>query len=103
MLKQAVKRHIIPFNPADNVEKLTTEPKHVGILTIAEFREMAKPKPKALPALPLGEQAEFDVKGLSMELAKMANFLAACTGMRIGEVLGLRGECVFADFIRVEG
>jgi integrase len=23
--------------------------------------------------------------------------------MRIGEVLGLRGECVFADFIRVEG
>jgi integrase len=31
------------------------------------------------------------------------NFLAACTGMRIGEVLGLRGECVFADFIRVQG
>lgn len=33
----------------------------------------------------------------------MANFLAACTGMRIGEVLGLRGEFVFADFIRVQG
>ncbi|MDR1072543.1 MAG: hypothetical protein LBL45_02560, partial [Treponema sp.] len=43
MLKQAVKRHIIPFNPADNVEKLTAEPKQVEILTIAEFREMAKP------------------------------------------------------------
>jgi integrase len=103
MLKQAVKRHLIPFNPADNVEKLTTELKQVEILTIAEFREMTKPKPKALPALPLAEQAEFDVKGLSLELGKMANFLAACTGMRIGEVLGLRGECVFADFIRVEG
>jgi integrase len=38
-----------------------------------------------------------------MELARMANFLAACTGMRIGEVLGLRGEFVFADFIRVQG
>jgi integrase len=103
MLKQAVKRHIIPFNPADNVEKLTTEQKQVEILTIAEFREMAKPKPRALPAPSLAAQAEFDVKGLSIELAKMANFLAACTGMRIGEVLGLRGEFVFADFIRVQG
>jgi integrase len=103
MLKQAVKRHIIPFNPADNVEKLTEEPKQVEILTIAEFREMVKPKPKALPAPPLKTQAEFDLKGFSLELAKMANFLAACTGMRIGEVLGLRGEFVFADFIRVQG
>jgi integrase len=78
-------------------------------LTIAEFREMTKPKPKApqrgatLPVPPLEAQAEFDVKGFSLELAKMANFLAACTGMRIGEVLGLRGEFVFADFIRVQG
>jgi integrase len=103
MLKQAVKRHIIPFNPADNVEKLVVEPKQVEILTIAEFREMAKPKPKALPVPSLEAQAEFDVKGFSLELAKMANFLAACTGMRIGEVLGLRGEFVFADFIRVQG
>jgi integrase len=109
MLKQAVKRHLIPFNPADNVEKLVAEPKQVEILTIAEFREMAKPKPKApqggapLPAPSLEAQAEFDVKGFSLELAKMANFLAACTGMRIGEVLGLRGEFVFADFIRVQG
>jgi integrase len=101
MLKQAVKRHIIPYNPADNVEKLVAEPKQVEILTIAEFKEMAKPK--ALPALPLEAQTEFDVKGFSLELAKMANFLAACTGMRIGEVLGLRGEFVFADFIRVQG
>jgi hypothetical protein len=75
MLKQAVKRHIILFNPADNVEKLTVEPKQVEILTIAEFREMAKSKPKALPALPLEEQAEFDLKGFSLELARMANFL----------------------------
>ena len=103
MLKEAVKRHIIPFSPADNVDKLAVEPKQVEILTLEEFREMVNPKPKVLPALPLAAQAEFDVKGLSMELAKTANFLAACTGMRIGEVLGLRGECVFADFIRVQG
>ncbi|MDR3336048.1 MAG: hypothetical protein LBT16_02485 [Treponema sp.] len=38
MLKQAVKRHIIPFNPVDNVEKLTTEQKQVEILTITEFK-----------------------------------------------------------------
>ena len=37
-----------------------------------------------------------------MELAKITNFLTACTGMRIGEVLDLRGECAFADFIRVQ-
>jgi integrase len=107
MLKQAVKRHLIPFNPADNVEKLTGEPKQVDILTIAEFRELAKPKaPRQgaiLPAPPHGARAECGVKGFSMELARMANFLAACTGMRIGEVLGLRGEFVFADFIRVQG
>jgi integrase len=34
---------------------------------------------------------------------RIPNFLAACTGMRIGEVLGLRGKYVFADFIRVQG
>jgi hypothetical protein len=34
MLKQAVKRHIIPFNPADNAEKLTEEPKQVEILAV---------------------------------------------------------------------
>jgi hypothetical protein len=37
------------------------------------------------------------------ELAGMANFPAACTGMRIGEAPGLRGEFMFADFIRVQG
>jgi integrase len=102
MLKQAVKRHIIPYNPADNVEKLTTEQKQVEILTVAEFQELAKRRPKALPPPP-DVSAEFDKKGLSMELARMANFLVAGTGMRIGEVLGLRGEFVFADFIRVQG
>jgi hypothetical protein len=34
------------------VEKPAPEPKQVEILTVAEFREMAKPKLKALPALP---------------------------------------------------
>jgi integrase len=107
MLKEAVRRRLIPFNPADQVEKLVTEPKQVKILTVAEFRGMTKPREipagAPVPAVPLEAQAAFDVKGLSLELAKMANFLAACTGMRIGEVLGLRGECVFGDFIRVQG
>jgi integrase len=105
MLKQAVKRHLILFNPADHVDKLPTESKQVEIVTLAEFRELAKPEPNvpALPA-PLGEaQREFDEKGFSFELGKMANFVAACTGMRIGEVLGLRGEYVFTDYIRVQG
>jgi integrase len=100
MLKQAAKRHIIPFNPADNVEKLVEERKRVEILTVAEFKELVKPKPKALPQEP-GDG--LNLWAFCLELARMANFLAACTGMRIGEVLGLRGDCVFADFIRVQG
>jgi integrase len=100
MLKQAAKRHVIPFNPADNVEKLIVEKKQVAILTAAEFRELGKSQRKALPREP-GDG--MDKWAFCLELAKMANFLAACTGMRIGEVLGLRGECVFADFIRVQG
>jgi integrase len=100
MLGQAVKRHIIPFNPADNVEKLVIQKKEVKILTGEEFKELSKPKPKALP---LAEGDRFDKKGMSVELARIANFLAACTGMRIGEVMGLRGEFVFSDYIRVAG
>jgi integrase len=34
-------------------------------------------------------------------LCYAANKLAACTGMRIGEILGLRGEYVFDDYIHV--
>jgi integrase len=109
MLRQAVKRHIIPFNPADNVERLPTEAKQVEILTVGEFKEMTKPKPhvslegNAIPELSLEARKDVDLPGMSLEVAKMANFLAACTGMRIGEVLGVKGECVFADFIRVQG
>jgi integrase len=38
-----------------------------------------------------------------MEMAMMANHLAACTGMRIGEILGLKGSCVFETHIAVVG
>jgi integrase len=31
------------------------------------------------------------------------NKLAACTGMRLGEIVGLRGECVFNGYIKVCG
>jgi integrase len=108
MLKQAVKRHIIPYSPADNVEKLQAEKKQIEILTLAECKELFAPKPKALPAvevkaIPAGVPARFDRKGFALETAKMANLVAACTGMRIGEVLGLKGEYVFADYIRVNG
>jgi integrase len=34
-------------------------------------------------------------------LCYAANKLAACMGMRIGEILGLRGEYVFEDYIHV--
>ncbi|GHV65133.1 hypothetical protein AGMMS49587_18870 [Spirochaetia bacterium] len=100
MLKEAVKRRLIPFNPADNVEKLQAERKQVEILTLHEAQEMFIPKHKE-PEPKLLE--EFDKKGFNMAIGKLANMVAMVSGMRIGEVLGLKGEFVFADYIRVEG
>ena len=100
MLDEAVKRRIIKYNPANNVELLPVEPKNVEILTIAEFQELAQQSSNQLLDVGAGE---YDPKIFRRELAKAANMLAACTGMRIGEVLGLRGEFVYADFIRVCG
>jgi integrase len=37
------------------------------------------------------------------EISFIANRLVSLTGMRIGEVLGLRGEFVFANYILVCG
>jgi len=96
MLTEAVKRGIITVNPAVNVKKLKTEKKQVEILTPTEVKKMFMPKVEAI------EATENQVSRAG-ELAHMANILAACTGMRIGEVLGMRGEYVYEDYIKVCG
>jgi integrase len=94
MLGEAVKRGIIAVNPAANVKKLKVEKKQIEILTPTEVKKFI---------MNAGADEADDGEGLKRRLARMANILAACTGMRIGEVLGLKGEYVYEDYIKVAG
>ncbi|GHV80984.1 hypothetical protein AGMMS49944_27750 [Spirochaetia bacterium] len=108
MLKQAAAEKLILFSPAEAIEKLTVVQKKVDILTPAEARGMFAPEMKsAVPLLEAPGAAEkADKKSLgkfvlAYELAELANMTAAVTGMRIGEVLGLKGSCIFENYIKV--
>lgn len=110
MLKQAVAEKLILFNPAETIEKLTVVEKEVGILTPIEAMNMFTPEMKsAVPLLEGPGAAEKAEKkalrkfALAYELAELANRTAAVTGMRIGEVLGLKGSCIFENYIKVAG
>jgi integrase len=87
MLNYAVKQKIIKVNPCKNVELLkTSDEKEIKILTPDEVKQL-------FPA-----QWETVWSG---RLYYVLNKLAACTGMRHGELLGLRGEFVFESYIDV--
>jgi integrase len=88
MLDEAVNRGIIQNNPAKEVRELKTEEPQRVILTLEELR-------KLFPA------DWTRVWGNSV-ICK-AHKVAACTGMRISELRGLRGEYVFDDYIYVCG
>jgi integrase len=87
MLNEAVNRNILKSNPAAGVKKLKNDRKHIEIITPAEVKQL----------FPVDWERVWD----SDHLCYAANKLAACTGMRIGEILGLRGEYVFEDYIHV--
>jgi site-specific recombinase XerD len=89
MLKVAVERKIIASNPAEGVMKLKNDRKHIEIITVEEMGKLFPPDWKRI----WGDN----------EIAYLANKLAALTGMRVGEVLGLRGEYVYDDHIYVCG
>ncbi|GHV44897.1 hypothetical protein AGMMS49546_29610 [Spirochaetia bacterium] len=111
MLKQAVKEHLIPYSPADTVEELTAEGKMVDILSPAEAKQMFAPELKNNVPLLEGPEREHEQEqaekwalrkfAFAHELAQFANMVAAISGMRIGEVLGLKGSCVYDTYIRV--
>jgi integrase len=87
MLNYAVKQKIIKSNPCKNVELLkTSDEKEIRILTPDEVK-------KLFPA-------QWETVWNS-RLHYVLNKLAACTGMRHGELLGLRGEFVFETYIDV--
>jgi integrase len=88
MLDEAVNRKIIPGNPAKEVKELKTEEPERIILTLEELREL----------FPADWTRVWD-----NTVIYRAHKLAACTGMRISELRGLRGEYVFDDYIYVCG
>jgi integrase len=90
MLAEAVRRDLLTANPCDKVKKLKNDSKKIEILTVAEVQKMFPEK----NYLPIWEDKE---------IAYIANRLASLTGMRIGEILGLRGEYVFDKYIYVCG
>jgi integrase len=89
MLGEAVRRGLIAANPCEKVKKLKNDRKEIKILTREEVQKLFPEDYKA-------------VWGRN-KIACVANRLASLTGMRIGEILGLRVEYVFDDYILVCG
>jgi integrase len=86
MLGYACKQEVIKSNPCRLVAKLRHERREVKILTFDEARKL----------FPDRWSDAWD-----NYTCYVANKLAACTGMRIGEILGLRSECVHEGYLDV--
>jgi integrase len=86
MLGEAARRGVIQVNPCRGVKTLPVQKKEIEILTPPEVRSL------------FGRDWS---EVWQSETVYILNKLAACTGMRIGEVLGLRGEFLFEGYIRV--
>jgi integrase len=88
MLGDAVRRNILKVNPAEKIRKLAGNSRRIEILKMDEVRRL------------------FPVRWEDVwnnQYVYMANKLAAFTGMRLGEVLGLKGDCVFPEYVVVKG
>ena len=81
MIRWAARKQIISGDPLVGVERLRNDRKKIRIITREEFK-----------ALFTGDWRQ--VWGNDL-LCYTANKLAACTGIRCGEILGLRGEYVY--------
>ena len=89
MMGEAVRRGHIIINPCTAVPYLKDDHREIKILTVDEVRRL----------FPENYQTVWGKK----EVAFAANKLASLTGMRSGEILGLRGEYVFDDYIFICG
>jgi integrase len=87
MLNEAVNRRIIKINPAAAVKKLKNDRKAIEIITPAEVK-MLFPR-------------QWETVWGEDKVSYLGNKLAACTGMRTSEILGLRGEFIFDEYIHV--
>jgi integrase len=89
MLKWAVRKRIIDRDPFLDVEKLIKEEKEKIIITQEEFKELF---------------VNDWIKVWDNDLLMCtANKLAALTGMRCSEILGLKGDYVFDDHLYLCG
>jgi integrase len=85
MLIEAAARKILASNPIEKMEKLVNDRRDIKIITPAEFKKLFVGNWKRI----------WDDDHISYT----ANKLAALTGMRACEVLGLRGGFVYDDHI----
>jgi integrase len=88
MLGEAVKRKLLKVNPCLEVKELTEEESVRVILNADEFKRL----------FPVDWSTVWE-----NETVYKANLLAACAGLRIGELRGLRGDMVFDTYIHVKG
>jgi integrase len=88
MLDEAVKKNMLKVNPAVAVRKVKTEEVKRNILTLAEVNKLF-----GVPWDTVWEDWT----------AYKVNLIAACTGMRISELRGLKKDVVFHDCIFVNG
>ena len=88
MMGEAVRTSLLKNNPCKEVKKLSAEDIVRDILTVEEARKL----------FPIDWSMVWDNKVIFN-----AHRMAACTGLRIGELLGLRGEYVFDDYIYITG
>jgi site-specific recombinase XerD len=81
MIKYAAKKKIISFNPLAELERLVNDRRNLDIITPEEFKTLFV----------------YDWKAVWNDdlVVYTANKLAALTGMRCSEVLGLTGEYLF--------
>jgi integrase len=85
MMKYAAKKKIIPGDPLVDIERLLNDRRDIKIITRGEFKAMFV--------------SDWRKVWKNDSILYKANKLAALTGMRCSEILGLRGEYVYDDHI----
>ncbi|MFP3041333.1 tyrosine-type recombinase/integrase [Treponema primitia] len=89
MMGQATERGLIKFNPCSIVRRLKNDRKPIHILKVDEVQKL----------FPETWEGVWN----HQEISYAANRLASMTGMRIGEIVGLRSEYVYQDYIYICG
>lgn len=86
MMKEALRLKLISSNPVEKIKKLKADNSEVKILKTAEVKKLFS--------------SGWNGLWESYEIYQF-NKLAACTGMRPGELMGLKAEHIFPDHIHV--